>query len=394
LRYITLQLNTDAEDLMEEAFDFLRARIPGWEPSDAQLDVWLIQAMSSAAAELRDVASAVPDTIYRYLGILAGIPPLDETSATGYTTWTVVDTTGHTIPAGTQVGLRDPGGNLIEFTTMNTVVIPPGSATSGIGEIVISATLPGSTGSGLGSVGAEVELVDVLDYVSAVHITDQTTGGQDAEADSDYLDRLSSELALLAPRPILPSEFAVFARQVAGVFRAVGIDGYNPADGTFNNERMVAVATMDSSGANVSSAVKAAVDADLQARRELNFVVNVIDFSRTEVDVTYTVKMTPGSDPAVVISGVNAALSAYLNPAAWGTLPNSDPKDFVNTPVLRYLEVAQVINSVDGVDYITTTGGNYDLLIGVHGGAMGRQDVALPGPTPVPHANTLTGTAT
>jgi uncharacterized phage protein gp47/JayE len=58
-----------------------------------------------------------------------------------------------------------------------------------------------------------------------------TAGGVDAESDADYLDRLHELLTLLAPRPILPNDFAVLARTVAGVGRATAIDLYNPTTG-------------------------------------------------------------------------------------------------------------------------------------------------------------------
>jgi hypothetical protein len=88
---------------------------------------------------------------------------------------------------------------------------------------------------------------------------------------------------------------------------------------------------------------------------------------------------------------VNAALSSYLSRATWGATPTVN--DWVNIPNVRYLEVAQVINAVVGVDYITTTGGNYDLQIAIQGNALARADLVLTGIAPLPQANTLTGTA-
>ena len=72
------------------------------------LDVWIIRAISQLASDNRNVASDVQDDIFRYFGSsLMGIQPVDATPAIGNTTWTLTDYLGHTIPAGTTVGITD-----------------------------------------------------------------------------------------------------------------------------------------------------------------------------------------------------------------------------------------------------------------------------------------------
>jgi hypothetical protein len=151
------------------------------------------------------------------------------------------------------------------------------------------------------------------------------------------------------------------------------------------------LAVVDENGNNVSSAVKAAVAADLAARREQNWLVYVTDPTTNLINVTYNIRVLPGYDSVAVLAAVNAALSSYLSRATWGATPTVN--DWVNIPNVRYLEVAQVINAVVGVDYITTTGGNYDLQIAIQGNALARADLVLTGIAPLPQANTLTGTA-
>jgi uncharacterized phage protein gp47/JayE len=392
-QYIDLAIDSDPEDILNDAYTYMEAVVPGWTPADGQLDVWLLQSISSAASELKEIASAVPSSIFRWFGAtLLQLPPNDATIATTTVRFDVQDNLGYTIPDGTQVSIDRTGDDTVAFSVVGDWVIFPGSTF--ITGVAIQAVEAGADGSGLGSIGGVVHLLDPISFVTAVTQEAVTSGGADAEDDTDYLNRLVADLQLLAPRPILANDFAVFARDIAGVFRATAIDGYNPADASFNNPRMVAMAVIDESGAAVSAPVKAAVAADLEARREINFVVNVIDPTFTLIDVTYQVKALVGFDLAQLVTDINTALQGYLSAASWGVPTNGDPHDWTNTTTVRYLEVAQLINSVDGVDYITTTAGNYDLQIGVHGGALGRVDIAMAGVAPLPNPGTMTGVAT
>jgi hypothetical protein len=121
--------------------------------------------------------------------------------------------------------------------------------------------------------------------------------------------------------------------------------------------------------------------------------VYVIDPVANLINVTYQVKALAGFDHAVLVANINAALIAYLAPASWGTSQGGDPRDWSNSNVVRYLEVAALINAVDGVDYITTTAGVYDLQIARQGDALARTDITIAGVAALPQTNTLTGAA-
>lgn len=221
--YIGFPVETNPTVLLQRVYDYLEAVIPGWTPAEGNLDVWLAEAFSTEVAELTDVASSVPDTIFRYFGSsLMGVTPIDATAATGITTWTMRDTAGYAIPAGTQVGIRDTSGVLVPFITTNDDVVLGGSSV--LTDVGIVAVNPGADGSGL---GGAVELIDILDYVTGVTLQGITTGGVDAETDGEYLNRLVAQLQLLSRTPILPADFAALALNIAPAFRAVAIDGYN-----------------------------------------------------------------------------------------------------------------------------------------------------------------------
>jgi hypothetical protein len=159
-----------------------------------------------------------------------------------------------------------------------------------------------------------------------------------------------------------------------------------------NNERMVAVAAIDENGTAVSVGVKAAVQALLDGAREVNFVVSTMDPTYTPVDVTFTFKTVAGYNLATVETDAEAAVATYLSPSNWGRDPFSPnpalDSTWNNVPVVRYLEIAQVINNVTGVDYITALTMRY----GANGFAAA--DLTLPGAIPLPTSGAILGTAT
>jgi hypothetical protein len=235
IEYIEIPIETDPEILAQEGFDYIQAQIPDWVPNDANLETIMIEAHARISAEARDAASAVPTDIFRKFGQLVGILPKEASKAEATTTWTMTDNAGYTIPAGTQVGIRTSGDTLIPFEILEDTVISPGATTATLVEI--QALEAGSDASGLPDTSS-IELIDTLDFVSLVDLTSITSGGEDAELTDAYLNRLVARLQLLAPRPILARDFAVFAQDIAGVARAVALDNYIP--GT-NEKQQVAI---------------------------------------------------------------------------------------------------------------------------------------------------------
>lgn len=383
--YIEFPVETNPEVLSEDAFDYIQAHFPGWVPNDANLDTIMVEVGARLAAEARDVASIVPVDIFIYFGELVGVLPIQAAPASVETTWTMINNAGYTIPSGTQVGIRIAGDELVPFTTLTQTVVPPGSTTAL--NVLVEAVEAGGEQSAIGTVGGPVELIDTLDFVLSITQEVPTSGGVDAESDEDYLDRLRARLQLLAPRPIIARDYAVLTQDIAGVNRAIAIDGYNPLDSTTNNERMVAVVAVDTAGEAVSAPVKAEIDAYLQSLREINFVVNVFNPTYSTVDVTFAAKALAGFDPALVEVDAENAVTSYLSPSNWG-LTAAGTDDWVNQTVVRYLELAQVINNVVGIDYITS------LTFRVSPAAYASTDITLTGAVPLPRPGAIAGTVT
>jgi uncharacterized phage protein gp47/JayE len=391
MAYIKIPLETNQSALAQDIFDYIQGQAPGWAPQDANLDVWIIRAIAQLASDNRNVASDVQDDIFRYFGAsLMGIQPIDATPAIGNTTWTLVDYVGHTIPAGTNVGIPDLSGNLQAFQVVSDVVVPNGSNATAAGAVVIRAVQAGTSASGLGGVGIAIQLIDVLDWVAnnGVVLTGATTGGLDDEDDPTYLARLVTRLQRLSQRPILPNDFSSMALDAdPSVWRAVAIDGYNPVDSSYNNQRMVAVAAVDINGAAVSTPVKTAIDTYLQANREVNFIVNVVNPSFTVITVVTTVVGLTGYTQAQVQSAVIAAVQQYLSPATWGQDPaitqSSGSQSWIETTTVYYNEVITAISNVQGVARVTS--------LTLNGGTA---NVNLTTPAALTQAGTVTVTVT
>jgi hypothetical protein len=392
MEYIAPPIVTEPDDLSAEAFAYLEDAIPGWLPAEGNLETWLIEALAQLAGELADVASAVPTAIFRYFGeSILNLPPHPAAAATAQTTWTVAGTAGYTIPQGTLIAIPASGSDLAPFeTSQDTIIAAP--ATSA--QIVCVAAEAGTDANGL---TGTPELVDALDFVSAISLDAPTGGGSDEESDEDYLNRLRELLTLLAPRPILPGDFAVMAKTVAGVYRATAIDLHqagtpeSPATGPSTPippasadgvARCVTVAVVAEDGNPVAPAVKQSVANLLDAAREVNFLVYVIDPQYTTIAVDFTVKLFAQYDPTDAIARTVQAVTDYLSPAGFGVPPFGDQAAWINDNKVRYLEIAQVVNGVEGVNYIVS--------LTVNGGTA---DIALTGTAPLPRPGAITGHA-
>jgi hypothetical protein len=126
--FVSVPFETDAETLADDAIEYLRGVMTGWEPADGNLEVWIIEAVSRITAELTTIAGDVPPAILRTFGTkLVGLLPIAGERATLTSFWTARDTGGYTITAGTQVAYRISGDSLLTFEVVDDATILPGS---------------------------------------------------------------------------------------------------------------------------------------------------------------------------------------------------------------------------------------------------------------------------
>lgn len=397
--WIDPPVETDPGELAQESFDEFAERMPGWEPNPAAPETIILEDTAAMAAESRDVASRVPRAIGRFLGAsLYGLPPTTAAPAHVDSTWTAQDAAGYTIEEGWAVGVRAAGDELVMFSVAEPVVIAPGQTTTPAGAVRLVAQQDAAAGNGLGGAGVAAELVESTDDQFAVVLTGETEGGADEEDEQAYLNRLAGELRLQSPRPILPPDFAVLARRVQPVGRALAVDLYKPADQPnpgdpeeTNRPRSVTVVVAQADGEVVPAGTKEAVRALLDAMREVNFEVWVVDPTYTLVNVRFAGVALPGYEPDDVRQRAEAAVAAYLGPANFGRFAFGDEETWLRETRVRTSELIQVLNGVDGFwrldQDVAPDGSPEDNALGIalakDGSGYGVADVPLLGVGPL-----------
>ena len=115
----------------------------------------------------------------------------------------------------------------------------------------------------------------------------------------------------------------------------------------------------------------------------------MIDPTFNEIDVTFEVACYTGYDPDTVVTNATAAAAAFLSPANWGNPGTAGGgASWLDTPTVRYTDLATVIRNTPGVSGIVTLG------LCAHGGSPSTSDVTLTGPAALTTAGTITGTHT
>jgi len=238
MAYIDIPIVADTDVLIQQALVSIGQNIPGWIPREGNLEVLLIEQFAAMVAEAANVASNVPASIFQYFGSLVGIVPKTGTSASIQTAWTLAANApsgGYQIPAGTVAGFFYNGA-AYQFQTIQDEVIASGTNTL---SITMQAVAPGSVyniqslanfNPLLTYLQLQAQDSNVLSIlVTATYANDTSLAyGEDPEATDVFLNRLTAELQLLAPRPITPSDYALFSQNIAGIYRAQAFDGFNP----------------------------------------------------------------------------------------------------------------------------------------------------------------------
>lgn len=374
---VSLPLEVDPADIEQGIYDYIQSFFPEWEPKEPHLAVLMSEAIAVEVSELRRLATDVGPEFMMYLGRMLGVFPVEALPAVGVVNITAIDNAGYTIPAGTEMRILVHGDEYVGFETIDDAVIAPGQTVAS--NVDIKATTEGVIGNGLTT---DPQLLDLLDYISAISTVGSTSGGLDLEDTDVYLERLRTRLQLLADRPIIPRDFEIYAETIVpGVYRALCLDTYDPVSDTYNNERMITMIALDETGAGVNSTVKGEMQDVLDAAREVNFIVNTMDPTYTAVTVSATVVAHPGWDLATLEGIVTEAVIDYLNPATFGspgTGTGISARRWIKKEKVRYSELMWVILGIEGVGYI-------DGAITINGNA--NTDLVLAGEAPLPAAN-------
>jgi hypothetical protein len=377
-----LQVTTSSSQLADDAAAWGQSQVPNWALEPGDQETILIEMFARMASILAILAQTHAREVYRdFVATVFRIPALAATSAQGTVTFTLTDTAGHTIPAGTQVTI---GG--FAFTLTADLVVASGSST-GTGTVV--AVFPGAAASGL---SGPVTVDDLLDYVTSAALVGITTGGTDGETVDDYVNRVHDELPTLSLAVITPRDAELVAMSVPGVDLALAIDRYVPAGpgGTpaaqTNVDGAIHVISRDSSGAGVGSTVNAAVLAAINQRRVTGLAPTTGDPNVTPVDVTFTFETYPGWNPPDVQASAIAAVEDFLSGANWGLPRSGQAKQWIDEPQVRRNDLFGVLYGVQGLRHVDS------LTLALGGGTLGTTDLTLPGPGALPSPGAISGT--
>lgn len=380
--FAKLPIETTPQAMLEEAIAEMEAQIPNWNANLGEYELILFQAIVyRIALPFLQLASQVDATIFNEWGRqIVNVVPQEATKATVKSTWKVKDEAGYTIKAGTQVDIARTGDERVGFIVVADVVVPEGSAETGAGEVLLEAIEPGLTGEGLEGEGI---LVDALFFVTDIAIVGASSGAADAEDPQHYLGRLAETMQTFIEGVVRARDVEIVVRNVPGVGGALALDNYNAETEEDEQEKTTTVALKDAVGEPVAPAVKEAVEAKLEASREVNYIFFVIDATYHDVDVEGAIVPMQGFDKATVAAQVAVAIEEFLAPKNQGQQPPGDDSTWVNVETLRYQDLVTVVNNVEGMDHYTT------LKWRIGAGAFGTADIALTGAAPLPRPDSI-----
>jgi len=217
----------DAVDLEEDAYDEMRNRVPGWEPSDADIETQLIATGAQMGADSSVALNEEGDAFFQSFGqTVVNIQPNGAVPARGTVTITVAADAGTVaIGANFQIVGLDPTGTERAFRVVSDVqIISPSTSLSGI---VVQAL---ETGPEYNDVSGDAVLNagDLDSRITAISFDEPTDGGSDEEDTEDYLERLTERLQL-PTNPVLAEHFAAYGRFfLNNNARVVAIDNLDP----------------------------------------------------------------------------------------------------------------------------------------------------------------------
>jgi len=350
--FVEAIVEIDSDLLEQGVYESIESQFEEWEPAEGNLETWLTKAYSRIASVVLDQAAVTSAAAFKRFGqTIAKVPPIVAAPATATSTWTMTDDAGYTIPDGTQVSVGLSGDETFGFVVVGEVTVPPGETTTAAGAVLLQAVEPGEAANGL---SAEPTLIDALAFIDSVALVGTTSGGVDEENEDDYLKRLTEALQLLSLSLIVPRDFEIDARAVAGVARALCVPGYKPVGETTGNPLVVTVIPVDAAGANLSVPVKEELLARQQAKVPSGVTVYVADPSHTKIDVFASVTAQPGFESAAVAGAVDARMSAYLSSANWGVPSSGESTGWQNWSKVYFNEVISEVDRVTGVDRVVS----------------------------------------
>jgi hypothetical protein len=374
-----------AAEILQGMIDDYQARVPGWRPNEGDPLTIFMAIIALRHSVLLNIFQQVKAGVYVDFGTsVAGVPFRDATYATVDAQATIGAAfvgEPHEIPAGLRVQLEGPEGP-VGFQVAEAVNTLAGEPTA---TIVLRAEEPGSEGSGL---TGEVKIADPREWLQSITLLSDTAGGEDAESEASYRDKLVRKERRDSPTIITAVDGEEAILEIPGVGRCLILNNYVPKIGEEPAKEGVpgafTIVPLDPAGENVSGPIKAECLAVVEAERLLDLQGYVIDPTRTNIAVAYHFTVNPGWDPAGVKTAADAAVTQYLSNASWGnTSTAGGVTNWEEDLLVRYGELYTVLNNVQGLNHVTA--------LTING--VANADAVLAGPGALPHLTSVAGTA-
>lgn len=361
--YIFEQLTADPELIHNAQLDAVAERLPGFDATnDVSVEAILSRAFAGTVAVQVEVMSDVHATILTEVGKVGGLEQEDAVAAVGTATIETDGTATRSLPAGATFVATAADQSKVPVVTTQDVDVPEGVAS--VAGVQVRAVEEGAFANDL---TGDLEPDQAYAWLEAVTLDGPLGGGADGETDEEFLDRVSRRQQLLADALIKPENVQLFVTDLPDIGRAVAFNLLDPSAPGVETERSVTVAATDSDGEALNPTVKAAVVAELEARRETNFQFFVIDATYTTVDVALTAYAWPEEMSGAADAIENAVLE-WLSPANWGVPFMSVQALWSNTAHVRRSDVIGRVERLDSVDWVDTesvklNGANTDLAL-------------------------------
>lgn len=399
----------DVDSLTLTGIEFMESAFEGWERNPGNPDTIMIEGSGQMAGEVYDQAAQMPPEALVAIGTsIYNIPMLEGVEASAGATFYFDDTAQPgLIDADTPVSVPHPSGENVLFQTTDDINILPNT---NVPTILVAA----ATGTAANGAFGEADLIDPVQGLD--HITvGEAVNGEDSETAQEYLNRLSTTLTTLTPRPVLPVDHAVLvSNNVQGIGRATAIDllcpgtadepnairdpnevpyfqGKSPPEGVpttnqFDEPRCTTVAIVPETGGVPDAELMTRAWEYLDANREVNFLNYIIPPTYTTIEVRGEVHPYPGFTGEDAVTSAQASLRIWLDPMIYGSSPGvGTGKEWANDTVIRHDEAVDYINRGAGVWWSR----NVELRIA--GGAWTAGDINLTGVAPLPMPGDVSG---
>lgn len=304
-----------AQTLVERAVAAAQTRLPAWVPREGLLEMAIIEAVAIDIEAGIFATHRLTTALLRGVLRLMGVTIRNGTAPTGEVRFTVADTAGHTIPADTRLRYRSAGQRPVEMLLRTTeeCVIAFGQ-TTGTAAVVGAANSDAANGAPAGSA---LDMLDAQAWVEAVALSAPLLGGERPETEDVYVSRGVERLARMTDTLVVPFGFEAFAREWAGVERALALAATVPGHATGDDPGHVTVLVLGQNGGAVPSPTMELLLDSIQARAAADLVAHVAPVVPVAVNVTATVRRFAGYSAAAVEASCIEALHAFLDPDYW-----------------------------------------------------------------------------